>query len=246
MAGVSVRTLHHYDALGLLVPSERSDSGYRLYSESDLAVLQQLMFFKELGLSLDAIGRIMHDPSFDRREALLLQKRMLEARLQQLEKMIDAVKRAIHSIEKGTSMNETEMFEVFGEFDPRDYEQEAQERWGGTAAYDESARRTATYDKRDWQVIQAESADLNGRLAELLDAGVAPDDPRAMDLAEEHRLVICRRYYPCSYQMHEGLGEMFVVDPRFARNYEELRPGLAQYVCDAIKANAARSRPAPG
>ena len=241
LAAISVRTLHYYDAIGLLIPSERSGGGYRLYSEGDLATLQQILFFKELGFGLQAIGRIVNDLAFDRREALVLQRRMLEDRSLQVKKLIGAVDRAIEGIEKGIVVDEKDMFEVFGDFDPSKYEEEARGRWGGTKGYAEWAKRTAKYGKAEWQAIKVESDRLNKGLVDLLDSGVSPDDPRAMDLVEEHRQMISRRFYPCSVEMHVGLGEMYVADSRFAGNYDGLRPGLARYVCSAIKANATRN-----
>jgi MerR family transcriptional regulator, thiopeptide resistance regulator len=241
-AGISVRTLHHYDRIGLLVPSERSGAGYRLYSDDDLRVLQQVMFFRELGFGLGAITRIMRDPAFDRREALAFQRRLLTDKSVRLAKMIAAVDEAILALERGTVIHKEDMFGVFGDFDPAQYEEEAKQQWGHTDSYKESARRTAPYTKQDWETMRAETDAVNSELASLLDAGVAPDDPRAMDAAERHRLLIDHWFYPCPRQMHVALGAMYVADPRFAETYEKVREGLAQYVRAAIEANAVRDR----
>lgn len=241
VAGISVRTLHHYDRIGLLAPSARTDAGYRMYGDDDLARLQQILFFRELGFALEDIRRIMSDPSFDRREALGLQRRMLTDKAAQLEKMIEAVDAALDATRRGTTMDKKDMFEVFGDFDPKEYEDEVKERWGETDAYKESAKRTARYTKDDWKTFKKESEEINATLVALVDQGVAADDPRAMDVVEKHRLQIDRWFYPCSQEMHVGLGEMYVADPRFRANYEKLRPGMAEYVCAAIKANAARA-----
>lgn len=240
LASVSVRTLHHYDEIGLLKPSERSESGYRHYTDDDLAALQQVLFFKELGFGLADIGRVMHDPAFDRLEALRLQRRMLNDKAARLTSLVEAVEAAIDATEGGVTLDAEDMFEAFGEFDPKEYEQEAEERWGDTEAYKESMRRTKRYTKEDWLKIRNESGKVTAGMAALMDAGVPPDDPRSMDLAEEHRLQIDRWFYPCSYEIQLGLGRMYVADPRFAATYEEVRPGLAQYLCDAIEANAIR------
>ena len=241
IAGVSVRTLHHYDTLGLLGPSERSAAGYRLYSDDDLVTLQQVLFFKELGFGLEDIGRLMHDPAFDRAEALRLQHRMLADKASQLMKMMDAVERTLDGIEKGTPMATDDMFEAFGDFDPKQYEAEVQERWGNTDAYKESARRTKRYTKDDWARFKAESERINADTTALMDAGVSSDDQRAMELAEQARLQIDHWFYPCSHQMHANLAEMYIADPRFTATYEDIREGMAQYWHDAILANLARS-----
>lgn len=240
-AGVSVRTLHHYDEIGLLEPTGRTEAGYRLYEHDDLATLQQIMFFRELGFGLPEIGRIMHDPAFDRAEALRMQREMLEAKSAQLAHMIDAVDAAIVSTQRGTTMAKEDMFEVFGEFDPSEYEEEVQERWGNTDAYKESARRTRRYTKEDWKRFKTESEEINTDAAALMDEGAAPTDPRAMDVAERARLQIDTWFYPCSHEMHVGLAEMYIADPRFTATYEKIHVGMAQWWHDAILANAERA-----
>jgi len=121
------------------------------------------------------------------------------------------------------------------------YAEEARERWGQTPAYRQSEQRTAGYTERDWTEIKAESAALNERLAAALRDGVAADSPTAMDLAEEHRQQIHRRFYDCGYDMHRGLADMYVADDRFTATYDAVRPGLARYLRDAIHANADRA-----
>ena len=241
LAKVSVRTLHHYDELGLLSPSERSEAGYRLYTVEDLERLQQVLFFRELGFSLEEIGRIMSAPDFDRRRALRAQRSLLAEKADRLRTMLSAVDAAIAATEKGTHVDKEEMFEVFGDFDPGEYEEEVRERWGETDAYKESARRTARYTKADWERFKAESEANGLEIAALMDEGVAPQDPRAMDAVDRARLLIDRWFYPCSHEMHVGLAEMYIADPRFTATYEKIHPGMAQYVHDAILANAARA-----
>lgn len=240
LAGISVRTLHHYDEVGLLSPSERSEAGYRLYTDSDLAALQQVLFYRELGFGLEDIRQVMCDPGFDRLEALVTQRTLLAEKAAQLHHMIEAVDKAIDGTQKGIAMSKEEMFEVFGDFDPAEYEDEVQERWGETDAYKESARRTARYTKDDWARFKAESEQIGSDTAALMDAGVPADDPRAMDLAEQARLQIDTWFYPCSKQMHMNLAEMYIADPRFTATYERIHVGMAQYWHDAILANGAR------
>ena len=242
LASVSVRTLHHYDRIGLLTPSERSGSGYRHYSDGDLAALQQILFFKELGFGLAEIARIMNDPSFDHLEALRMQGRMLKDKSAQLALMAEAVEAAIDATKGGVTLDADDMFEVFGEFDPKEYENEAEERWGSTDAYKESARRTARYTTGDWQRFKEESEAINAAIAAAMDAGLPADSAEAMDAVDRHRLLIDKWFYPCPPAMHCGLAEMYIADPRFAANYEKIHEGMALYVHDAILANATRSK----
>lgn len=121
------------------------------------------------------------------------------------------------------------------------FEAEVRERWGDTDAYKESARRTRDYTDEDWAAIKAEAEGIEAGLAAALADGEAPDSTRAMDLAESARRHIDRWFYPCSHAMHAGLAEMYVSDPRFRAHYEERAEGLAEFVSQAIKANAARA-----
>lgn len=241
LAHVTVRTLHHYDRMGLLSPSERSEAGYRRYSLTDLELLQQVLFYRELGFRLHEIKNLMRDGGIDRCEALLGQRDLLEMRVARLQAMVGLIDRTLVSLEGGIAMGKEEMFEVFRDFDPSQYEEEAKERWGEMDAYRESAKRTSGYTKDDWQRIKMEGEGHLKTMVTLLDQGVPPNDPRAMDVAEEARLALDRNFYPCSHEMHVGLGEMYVADPRFASYYDQHRPGLAQWFCDAIKANAERA-----
>jgi len=238
---VSVRTLHHYDELGLLVPSERSEAGYRLYTDEDLDRLQTVLFFRELGFALEEIRDLIDDPAFDRREALLVQRDLIAEQALRFEAMLGLIDKTITSLEGGIHMTKEEKFEVFGDFDPDEYEDEVKERWGDTDAYKESARRTARYTKADWQRFKDESQEINLAITALMDEGVPADDPRAMDAVDRARLQIDHWFYPCSHEMHANLAKMYIADPRFTATYEKIHTGMAQYVHDAIHANLERA-----
>ncbi len=241
LARVTVRTLHHYDEIGLLEPSQRSRSGYRLYSLSDLERLHQILLFRELGFSLDGIQQVLAATAFDRAAALRAQRGLLKDKVKRTENVIRAVDRALRALQRGETMDEKKMFEGFEDFDHSPYAQEAEERWGETEAYKESMRRTKRYTKEDWAGIKAEAESVESRLAELLTAGARPDDEEAMDAAEAHRLHLDRWFYSVSHAMHVGLGQMYTADPRFREHYERRVPGLADFVEAAIRANAKRA-----
>ncbi|WP_238013077.1 TipAS antibiotic-recognition domain-containing protein [Dactylosporangium sp. AC04546] len=140
-----------------------------------------------------------------------------------------------------TNLTPDEKREVFGDFDPDQYADEAEQRWGQTDAYKESARRTARYTKQDWERIKAEAAANTEGFIAAFTGGVPADSDRARALAEEHRQHISRWFYDCSYETQRGLGDMYVADPRFTATYDTGNPGLAQYIRDAIHANADRA-----
>ncbi|MFI9239335.1 MerR family transcriptional regulator [Streptomyces sp. NPDC053079] len=241
IAGVTVRTLHHYDEIGLLVPSGRSHAGHRRYEDADLDRLQQILFYRELGFPLEEVAALLDDPGADPMAHLRRQHTLLADRIDRLQRMAAAVEHAMEARKMGIRLTPEEKFEVFGDFDPDEHAEEAERRWGDTDAYRESRRRTASYTKEDWLRIRAAADDLNARIAALMASGAAPESQEAMDLAEEHRQQICSFYYACSYEIHTGLGEMYVADERFTATYEAVRPGTAAYLRDAIMANAARN-----
>jgi MerR family transcriptional regulator, thiopeptide resistance regulator len=233
LTGVTVRTLHHYDEIGLLVPSGRSEAGYRLYAHRDLARLQEILVWRQLGFALPAISAMLDDPTHDRLTALRRQRELVERDRQRLTATATALDSAITAAEGGIDQEEQTMFD---DLDP--HEEEARERWGHTDAYRESARRTAAYGDAEWAEIRAEADAVKAAFATLM----ADDEPatgeRAQAVAERHRQHITRWFYPVSAQMHCNLGEMYVADPRFTAHYEKVAPGLADYVRAAVNANA--------
>ncbi|MEV5410798.1 MerR family transcriptional regulator [Thermopolyspora sp. NPDC052614] len=241
LAGVTVRTLHHYDEIGLLSPGERTGGGYRRYTEADLDRLQQVLFYRELGFPLEEIAAILDEPGVDTLTHLRRQRELLSRKVGRLQTMVAAVDKAMEAHKMGVSLTPEERFEVFGDFKPEEYAEEAEQRWGGGEAFAESRRRTAAYRKQDWQRIKAESEEvLNGFAAAFAD-GEPADGRRAMELAERHREHISKWFYECTYEIHKGLADMYVADERFAVNFERVAQGLTAYVRDAIHANAARA-----
>lgn len=136
-----------------------------------------------------------------------------------------------------------ERAELFGDFDPSTHAAEAEARWGSGDAWEQSRRRTSSYGKQDWKRITAEAGDISTRLAALMRAGTPASSPEAMDLAEEHRQHLNRWFYECGYDMHRGLGDMYVTDSRFTTTIDRLASGLAAFTQAAIHANATRHTP---
>jgi len=246
LAKVSVRTLHHYDEIGLLCPTGRSESGYRLYSAGDLERLHQILLFRELGFALPEIRDIMCDPDFDRISALEAQRSLLAEKACRTEAMLSAIDAALEAARGGTPMTEKEQKEMFGElfdgFDPAEYEAEVQERWGETDAYKQSAARTKRYTKADWEQVAEEGKVVTDAYLALMDAGVAPDSPEAFAAAEAHAAYFTKWFYDCGPEMLGNLGKMWVADPRFTKNIDKARPGLAAYQSAVVQAWAASQK----
>ncbi|MEV4165823.1 MerR family transcriptional regulator [Nonomuraea dietziae] len=240
LAGVTVRTLHHYDEIGLLSPSERTRAGYRRYTDADLERLQQVLFYRELGFGLEEITAILDDPGSDEMTHLRRQRELLMARVDRLRDMVAAVEVAMEARTMNITLTPEERFEVFGGFRPERYEAEVQRRWGGTREYAESRRRVASYTKDDWLRLRDEAALITEDLVAAMKAGLPADGEAVMELAERHREHISRWFYECTPAIHRCLGELYVGDVRFTETLESAASGLAAYLREAIEANADR------
>ncbi|CCH77441.1 HTH-type transcriptional activator tipA [Nostocoides japonicum T1-X7] len=248
--GITVRTLHHYDEIGLLVPSERSYAGYRLYTASDLSRLQSIVVYRRLGFGLEEIAELLAaessgDATAARVEHLRRQRATVRSRLDELSELVGAIDRALEREMSNQPATPHDLKELFGEsFD--DYQGEAEERWGETDAWKESKRRTARYTKADWAQVKEESDALARGFLDAKRAGLPPTSTEAMDAAEAHRQHIDTRFYACPPAFHRNLGELYVSDPRYTENYDGAygEPGLSEYVRAAIMANADRQEAA--
>jgi MerR family transcriptional regulator, thiopeptide resistance regulator len=237
---VTVRTLHHYDEIGLLVPSERTSAGYRLYDGKDITRLQHVVVYRRLGFALEEIALLLDDPSADVREHLRHQREAVLSRLDEMQDLVTAIDRALEQEMSGIKLTKQEQKELFGDTFSDDYSQEAEQRWGGTQDYQQSQRRAAQYTKEQWQQIKADGEANHGEFAAAMNDGEPATSQRAMAAAEQHRLLIEKWFNPVPYPMHRGMSDMYVTDPRFTQTYEDIAPGLAPYVRDAIHANADR------
>ncbi|MET8598600.1 MerR family transcriptional regulator [Streptomyces althioticus] len=243
-AGVTVRTLHHYDKAGLLSPSDRSRAGYRLYGEADLVRLQQILFYRELGFPLDEIASLLEDPQANALERLQDRLRRLNEEIARLRRLAEVAERAIEVQRTGVPLTPEERFEVFGDvaFD-LSYATEAELKWAHSDGQRKAMARADAHTKEDWRRLMGEAAAWRAELLAAFDEGEPSCGGRAMDLAEEHRLHIARWFTSCPPDMHRRIADDFVADPRaFALVVppSQQRPGLAAYLCKAVHANAAR------
>ena len=237
--GVTVRTLHHYDEIGLLVPSERSPAGYRLYTDGDLTRLQQVVVYRRLEMPLDEIATLLEGGE-DAADHLRRQRDTVMQRLGELTELVAAIDRALEREMSEQPATTEDLKELFGDGFEDEYQQEAQERWGETDAWKQSQSRTERYTKADWAKVKAEADAINAAFVAAQSAGEPATSGAAMDAAEQHRLHIHDRFYDLDHTFHRGLADMYVADPRFMKTYEDIAPGLAAYVRDAIHANADR------
>jgi MerR family transcriptional regulator, thiopeptide resistance regulator len=235
---LTVRALHHYDAIGLVSPSFRSGAGYRLYGDVDLRRLQQVLVFRELGFSLDEVRTLIDASPQRKREALLAQRALVLQRRRHTDAVLEAVDATLHALEINTPMNTDTMFNGYERFANGEYAEEAKQRWGDTEPWQTAKRRTDGYAKDDWARIEAEASAITADFLAAMQQQLAADSPEARLLAERHRLHIERWFYACSHAMHVQVAALYTADPRFKAHYDMHSTGLAAYIESAISANA--------
>ena len=243
-AGVSSRTLRHYDDIGLVPPAYVGSSGYRYYEREQLHRLQEVLVLRELGLPLDAVARVL-DGTGDRAAVLREHRAALLAERDRIARLADTVGRTIAEIEGDDTMTPLTPEELFDGFDAgkqQQYEAELVERYGPEAQekIDESWRRVGAMSKADAARIQAEIATRDQEYAALLDAGVDPGDPRVQEVTAGHYRWVCEFWTP-NAEAFAGLGDLYVDSPDFKARYDAVRPGLAEYVRDAMAVYAVES-----
>lgn len=229
LSGVSVRTLHYYDQIGLLKPSEITESGYRYYNEEALELLQQILFYRELDFSLKEIQKFLFHPNYDKTEALKKQKELLRLKEKRLKTLIHLIDNRLKG-ENDMSFTEFNMKEI--DEAKASYAKEARERWGGTDLYEESVQKTDSYSKEEWAKIKAESNDIMSGFAKL--AGTSPSTEKAQILVKRWQKHISKHYYHCTKEILADLGTMYAADERFLKNIDEFGKGTAQFMSDAI------------
>ena len=234
LAGVSVRALHHYDELGLVVPSGRSDAGYRLYDHADLERLQEVLTLRALGLALSEVRAVLDDPAHDRVQVLRDQAKRLRDEQDRLADLLAAVEDAIAAHDRGQPQQESTMFDGH---DHEQHAQEAEERWGDTEAYQQSQERMRQLGPDGEEQVEAWWQEHFAQFAALKRDEVPLDDDRVRAAVADHRALL-NRFYDCGADLQKGLADMYVDDPRFAASYDSHVDGLAQYVRDAVHAHA--------
>ena len=237
--GVTVRTLHHYDEVGLLHPSERSHAGYRLYSGEDLERLGTVVLYRRLGFPLEEIRELLEADGTQVVEHLRRQRDAVQARRSQLSDLVESIDHALEVAMNDRPATTEDLKEIFGEGYQEEYQDEAERRWGDTDKWRQSRERTAHWTKQDWVRVKAEVEAFESDLGAAVREGVPADGGRGAELAERHRASI-EQYYDCDHEFQVCLAQMYLSDPRFTEHYEELAPGAAQWLHDAIVANAER------
>ena len=231
LTGVSVRTLHYYDEIGLLKPAfVDAQNGYRFYDQKSLLRMQEIMFYRELDFPLKSILEILSSPDYDKQKALSEQRKLLELKKERLERIIDALDGAVKGKVTMTAFDNSDY-----ETARKQYEVEAKQRWGETDAYKEHEQKTANYTKDNWQDVNDGLMIIFTKFAECMKGGHTADSNDAQALVKELQNYITENYYTCTKKILAGLGQMYIADERFKNNIDKNGKGTAEFVSQAIE-----------
>ena len=237
LLGVSVRALHHWDETGLVHPSRRSAAGYRLYCEADIMRIQQVLVYRQTGMSLADIKMVLDEPETDAMTHLRRQRELVQGQVSHLQQMLNSIDMVMEIHQSGARISVAEMAEIWGtDWDPV-YVEEARVRWGDTPEWAESYQRKARMSRADWERAHEETVALESALAEAMRNGVEPGSPEANALARWHRKDF-NRWFEVSTSKQVLIARGYVADERYARYYDKRAPGLAAWLKDVIDASA--------
>ena len=224
--GVSVRTLHYYNEIGLLMPALVDEhTGYRFYDENSLIRMQEILFYRELDFSLKSISDILSSPDYDKEMALAQQKKLLILKKERLERLISA----IDSTTKGVNV-----LKAFDNKDFQRYKAEAQEKWGKTDAYKEHTEKTKDYSGSKWNSLAADMDAILDEFTLCIKNSAQPQDAESQALVKKLQTHITENYYTCTDEILAGLGQMYVCDERFKNNIDKHGDGTAVFISEAI------------
>jgi len=236
LAGISPRAVRYYDEIGILKPARISPSGYRIYGQNEVDILQQIMFYRELGMHLDEIHKILTSPGFNRTDALKEHRRRLLEKRKQLDNLISNVDRSIAASEGRITMKDNEKFEGFKkralEENEQKYGKEARERYGAEAV-ERSNQKWLNMSEEQYGKYTALEEEFINTLLEAYKTG-DPAGETAQKAADLHRQWLCYTWPVYSKEAHAGLARMYVEDERFKAYYDKYQPGLAEFLKDAV------------
>ena len=235
LAGVTIRTLHHYDEIGLLRPATHSNSGYRLYGRGELLKLQQILFFKELDLPLDEIKRSLSSKNFDPVSSLKSHREKLIERSRRLQSLLETIDKTIlHYDREQNMLSDADIYEGFSPKQIDEIKTESRERWGKDRV-EAAERKMKGLTKAEVQEMKAANEALCVQLAASMTKD--PADPAVQLLVAKHHAGI-EFHYKAGAEIYRGLGRMYVEDPRFTAYYEKYATGLAAWLCKAMEVYA--------
>ncbi|HEY9721348.1 MAG TPA: MerR family transcriptional regulator [Oscillatoriaceae cyanobacterium] len=236
LSGVSVRTLHFYDEIGLLKPASYGENGYRYYEEAQLLELQQILFFRELGFKLDAIRRILASDAFEQLDALHDHRHLLNQRVERLHTLIGTIDKTIAHLKGMATMATSEMYDGFDRSEEERYEKELVERYGDCVRdqFETSRQRTKDWKQEDWEREKREIDALNQRWKAVITRGLEAEHAESQALARAQYDKVCQFWTP-NRKAFIGLGQWYVENPEFRRSFDAVDPRLAEFLAEAMR-----------
>jgi MerR family transcriptional regulator, thiopeptide resistance regulator len=232
LAEVSVRTLHHYDQIGLLHPSKVGANGYRYYDDDALLRLQQILFYREIGLELAHIKEIIDSPNFDLVSALRSHRDVLQQKIKRLENLVSTVDGTLMHLVGEMDMSKKQLFKGFSEEEQKQYEREARLQWGADSV-NQSVKLWNSYSDAKKKAIQEEGGQVYLDLVKMIEAGKSPHDAEVQGILPRWHNHL-RYFYEPTLDILRGLGGGYNSDPNFNAFFTQLHPNLPQYLDDAI------------
>lgn len=227
IAGVSVRTLHYYDEIGLLKPSYIKNNGYRYYEEAELLKLQQIMFFRELDFTLEEIKRILHSPDYDALQALQDQKKILETEIKRLHGLLTTIDKTVKKMNGKVKMDDKELYGSFTKEEVEQYRKEARQKYGN---YHD---KTEKMSREELNKLLEDGNVITMKIVELIKNDHKPSDPEIQEQVEKH-YVYMNKFWDCDYDAYKGLGHLYVDDERFTKNIDKAHEGLSAFLREAM------------
>ena len=238
LAGVTPRTLHHYDEIGLLKPSRIGDNGYRYYGEESLLKLQQILFYRELDMPLEDIKRIMAESRFDVLGALQSHKAALQKQAARLNRLLATVDNTIQHLKGEKLMSQSGFFEGFSEEEQEKYAQEAEQMYDPETVR-ASNRKWKSYPASEKEAILAEGKSIYFDLAAAMSKGAESNEVQAV-IARWHKHM--QYFWSPNDEQLLGLADLYNNDPRFRGNYEKVAPNLSEFMREAVKVYVAKRK----
>ncbi len=233
LSGVSVRTLHYYDEIGLLKPAlVDKQTGYRFYDENSFLRMQQILFYRELDFSLKSISEILSSPDYNKKNALNEQKKLLILKKERLERLISAIDGAMKGENVMAFLENNEL---------EQYKAEAKAKWGKTDAYNEHTEKTGGYSADKWQSVTDGLNNILVKFSECMKNGEKSESVCSQKLVKELQGYITENYYTCTNEILAGLGQMYVGDERFKKNIDKNGEGTAEFISNAIEVYCKKS-----
>ena len=240
LSGVSIRTLHFYDEIGLLKPAYYGENGYRYYEEKQLLLLQQILFFRELGFELKKIQKLLGRSDFDQLVALCSHREVLQKNLERTKELIETIDKTIQHLKGTKTMEDKEMYAGFSKEKQAEYEKYLVERFGESVKIPlaESKRKTEKWSEADWRRVKDEGEAINRALAELVD--YEPNAAEVQTLIDQHYAWI-KRFWTPNRRSYIELGELYDDHPDFQKFFAASHPKLARFLADAMRYYAEHS-----